>query len=133
MPHFTSALSPRRATPGSRGAPPQTAVPGALPGFVLPPPLPLELGTQSRDAFDAGAKAEVVTWMFLFWMFFFQGESSQLRFPFAVASLAMQGGSTAEPRRGELGQGWATSPLGNPGQVALPLHASVSPSVKWGQ
>lgn len=90
--------------PWGQGASPQAAIPGVLPGLVLSPPLSLEL-----DAFDAGAKAELVRWMFLYEI---PGESSQSCFPFTVAGREHSPAQARGARLGlchhPTGQPWAS-------------------------
>lgn len=79
--------------------------PGSRPGsspWLCAAPSPLSgARTRSRDAFDAGAKAEVVTWMFLYEI---PGGKQPIAFPFR------RGREAAQPSPGEGSQAGAVPP-----------------------
>lgn len=108
---------------GSGGLPPaQPAFSGGAPwgcaaAALTPPPLPVKLGTQSSDAFDAGLpRLNSLTWIF-----FILDSSGKAADGVSLsleencgAPSAMQGGSTVKPWQGEPGWGCASSLPGRP-------------------
>lgn len=108
---------------GSRGLrPPQPAFSGGTPwgcaaAALTCPPLPVKLGTQSSDAFDAGLpRLDSLTRIF-----FISDSSGKMADGVSLsleencgAPSAMQGGSTVKPWQGEPGWGCTSSLPGRP-------------------